>query len=182
MARKKPIEPDEFGNYTDKQLERLRNRARNVCVWYLAKKRHTRRELEKKLIERLIPSDIIENTLNELEEAGRINDVEYAQLFVESKREYDKLGAQAIRFKLMNKGVPSNIIDEALSVLDEDDLRETALLIVKKRLPYIQKLEEQKQVNRLVGMLAYKGYGAGVAFSVVKQAMTEYKEEQEEEE
>ena len=181
MARK-PILPDEFGNFTDKQLEKLKNRARNVCVWYLTKKRHTRKELEKKLVERLIPEDIIENTLNTLEEEGQINDAEYAALFVDSKRTYDKLGSQAIRYKLMNKGIPSDIIDEALSVLDEDNLRETALLLVRKKLPYIQKLEKQKQINRLVGMLAYKGYNAGVAFSVVKEAMDEYAETQLEEE
>lgn len=175
MARK-PIEPDEFGNFTEKQLDKIKRRAWNVCVWYLEQRRYTRKQLNDKLVTRKIPEDIIEATLNRLEEEHRIDDYRYAEDYIESKRTYDKLGSQAIRFKLLQKGVDDSIITELLATLDQDELYETALILARKRLAQMKDIPEQKKLTRLVSMLGYKGYNGGVAFKVAKEVIQERKD------
>lgn len=177
MARKAPILPDEFGNYTDKQIAKLKSRARNVCVWYLAKRRHTRKELVDHLKERQIPEDIIEETLARLEEEGHVNDESYAKDFIDSRRDFQKLGSQAIRYKLILKGIDSSIIDELLSELEEDDLYETALYHAKKKVKTMRKLTPQKQLQRIVATLAYKGYSGSMSYKAAQQAINEIDDE-----
>jgi regulatory protein len=49
----------------------------------------------------------------------------------------------------------------------------TARALVDRKLPSTRGLAPEARVRRLTGMLARKGYGPGVAYRVVKQAMAE---------
>ena len=44
-------------------------------------------------------------------------------------------------------------------------------MLVRKKLRSVAGLDQQKATRRLVGMLARKGYGAGMAFAVVKDEL-----------
>lgn len=58
-----------------------------------------------------------------------------------------------------------------MSVVTDDDERARAAELVAKKLPSMRHVERSKQVSRLVGMLARKGYGGGVAYAVVREAL-----------
>lgn len=55
--------------------------------------------------------------------------------------------------------------------MDDEAEREAAQELVRRKLRSVQNLPRDKQVRRLVGMLARKGYGAGVAYAVVNDAL-----------
>ncbi len=58
-----------------------------------------------------------------------------------------------------------------LAGLDADAEREKAGELVRRRLPSLDRVEPQAAARRLVGMLARKGYGAGLAYEVVRTEM-----------
>lgn len=181
MARQ-PILPDEDGNYTEKQLEKLKKRALNSALWHIQQSPKTVAEIRKKLTRKLIPDDIIEDTINRLVEADWLNDSEYAEQFVYSKRTYDKLGAQAIRQKLMMKGIPQEIIMEQLEALEEDDLRESAKQLAEKKMRSLKKEPDKyKRAQKIVQHLAYKGYNIGLAYQVAQEVVEEHMADFEEE-
>jgi regulatory protein len=61
--------------------------------------------------------------------------------------------------------------------VDGDDERAAAEALVRRRLPSSRGLDYPKRVNRLVGMLARKGYGPGLAGDVVRRALAAERED-----
>lgn len=179
MARK-PILPDEYGNYTDKQLGKLRDRAWNSAVWHLGRAPQTEYQIRDKLRKKFIPQDIIDSTVTRLEEAKYLNDYDYAEQFIHSKRKYEKLGVSAIRTKLLQKGVDKTIIDELLSEVDEEELRETAVILAEKKMrSLLREPDQQKRISKMVAFLSYRGYNAGIAYDVAKKVVQEASENDE---
>ena len=78
---------------------------------------------------------------------------------------------RALADEMRRKGVPSDDADEALATLDHDDERAAAEALVARKLPSSRGLDHPRRVNRLMGMLARKGYGPGLAGEVVRAAL-----------
>lgn len=175
--RKNPfIKFDEEGKMvplTDTQVEKLKVSAMNSCMWHLGQGNKTRKELKDKLNLKDLPEDIIEETLDKLTEMKYINDEHYAESFVFSKQNFGSKGKGAIRQELRRKGVDSEIIETTLETVSDEDERERAIELVKKKLPSTRNLDRQKRSNRLVGMLSRKGYAGNIVFSVVKECLDE---------
>lgn len=171
MARQ-PILPDEFGVYTEKQILKMKRRAMNSSLYYLGQMPKTEQQLRDNLKKKLIPEDIIDETMQKLIEIGMVNDKDFAENFIYSKRKYEKLGSSAIRMKLMQKGISNDIIDECLSEVTEDDLRETAMILAEKKMRSLMREPDlQKRIQKMVSFLAYRGYGAGIAFEVAREVV-----------
>lgn len=177
---RKPILPDENGNFTENQIRKLKSRALNSSLYYLQKMPKTEKELRDNLKKKLIPQDIIDETMNKLIDAGWVNDRNYAENFIYSKRKYDKLGTSAIRTKLMLKGISNEIMDELLSEIDEDDLRETATVLAEKKMRSLMREPDQnKRIQKLVSFLAYRGYNGGIAYEIAREVVQKNAENEE---
>ena len=61
----------------------------------------------------------------------------------------------------------------AVEEIGRDDERARARALVDRRLPSLARFEHAVAARRLVGMLARKGYDAGVAYGVVREALAE---------
>lgn len=165
---------DEDGNFpdlTEDDLKRIKERAFNYCIWHLGQSSKTRKQLHDKMRERNCPDDIIESTLDKLEEMHYLSDEQYAKNFVISKQTYKNVGARKISQDLRQKGIPQEIIENIFEENTEEDERERAKELLSKRLRSTRNVERQKRINRLVGYLSRNGYNGSIAFSVVKEAI-----------
>ena len=83
--------------------------------------------------------------------------------------------------ELKQKGVEGETAEIALEQRTDDDERNDAHELVRKKLrpsmDLADRQEKDKIMRRLVAMLARKGYPSGLAFSVVKQEIETYMEE-----
>lgn len=165
---------DEDGNFpelTEDDLKRISERAFNYCIWHLGESNKTRKQLHDKMRDRNCPDDIIESTLDKLEEMKYLSDAQYAKNFVESKQTYKNVGQRKIAQDLRQKGIPQEIIETAFEENTEEDERLRAKELVSKRMRSTRNVERQKRINRLVGYLSRNGYNGSMAFSVVKEAI-----------
>jgi regulatory protein len=172
---------DEEGNFpdlTEDDLKRITERAFNYCIWHLGQSNKTRKQLHDKMRERNCPDDIIESTLDKLEEMNYLSDVQYAKNFVASRQTYKHVGERKISQDLRQKGIPQDIIENAFEENTEDDERLRAKELLSKRLRSTRNVERQKRINRLVGYLSRNGYNGSIAFSVVKEALDAEGEEE----
>lgn len=167
---REPNEDGVFEELTEKQIQRIKDRAMNYCMWSLGNTAKTRKQLADKMREKNCPDDIAEFTLNRLEEMHLLNDNDYAESFVRS-RQYARKGKRKIAQDLRMRGIDPDIIETVLEDTDEEDETERARELIAKKLPGTRHLERQKRVNRLVSNLVRNGYGMGVAFSVVNDAL-----------
>jgi regulatory protein len=145
--------------------------ARLICLRLLTAAPRTRAQLADALRRRGVPDDAAELVLGRFTEVGLIDDATFASAWVESRHYGRGLGRRALAAELSRRGVDRGDIEAAVEQLSAETERETALTLVERRLPLTKGPSEAARIKKLVAMLARKGYSAGLACSVVKEAI-----------
>ena len=106
--------------------------------------------------------------LDRLAAVGLVDDVDFAEQWVRSRRAHAGKGKRALAAELRTKGVDDDVITAALADIDAGAERERAEQLVRDKLRR-ERLgdDDTKVMRRLVGMLARRGYHQSVAFDVV---------------
>ncbi len=144
-------------------------RARERALYLLDERDYGYVEMFKKL-ENSYSEDICYEVVNDLSRLGLIDDRRYAQKCAEYFLTRKLWGKYRAREEMRRRGIPSELIDEALEEYDEgsdDRLRE---LIEKK---YARKLADENGVNKVKAALARQGF----SYDEIKQVLAEYEEE-----
>jgi regulatory protein len=146
-------------------------RAREICLRQLAAGPRTRSQLAQVLARKDIPSEIGSEVLDRLEGVRLIDDEAYAEQWVRSRHTSRGLSRRALGQELRTRGVSDEFAAQALDSIDDNAETEKARQLVDSKLRSTRALPVQTRVRRLVGMLARKGYGPGVAIRVVREAL-----------
>lgn len=147
-------------------------RAREICLRQLAVRPRTRAELAKALVRKEISEEVIAEVLDRYDEVGIIDDAAFARAWVSSRHHGRGLARRALANELRQRGVDAEVASEALESVDAESEAETARALVDRKLRTATGTPEAI-FRRLVGMLARKGYPAGVAIRAVKDALAE---------
>ena len=115
-----------------------------------------------------VPTQIAEALLDRFEEAGLIDDVDFARQWVQSRQRTRGLAPRVLALELRRKGIDDEIISEVLAELDPADARAAAQRLVQKKLRAMASLDDTTRIRRLTSMLARKGYAPQLAFDVVR--------------
>jgi len=145
--------------------------ARLICLRQLTAAPRTRAQLARTLRRRGVPDEAAEAVLGRFAEVGLIDDATFASAWVESRHYARGLGRRALAAELNQRGVDREDIQAAVARLSPETEFATARALVERRLASTAGLATQARLRRLVGMLARKGYPAGLAFRVVREAL-----------
>ncbi|MEZ0364781.1 recombination regulator RecX [Mycobacterium sp. pUA109] len=142
--------------------------ARALCLRLLTARARTRAELAGQLTKRGYPDEVSVRVLDRLAAVGLIDDADFAEQWVRSRRERAGKGKRALAAELRTKGVDDEVIAAALNDLDAGAERDRAEQLVRAKLRR-EKLDgdETKVARRLVAMLARRGYHQSMAYGVV---------------
>ena len=158
-------------------------RAKTIVYNQLAYSAKTRGQLRKKLQAEGFESELIESLLDKFEAAKLIDDAEYAQTFVAQKSRTKKLSRAALRRELAERGVRGEEAENALAQRTDEQEREDAAELVRKKLrpgmDLSDRAEKDKVTRRLLGMLARRGYSSSVSMSVIREELAAYGAEDE---
>lgn len=145
--------------------------ARKILLDQLTGQARSRKELADKLAAKNVPDDLAARLLDRFTEVGLIDDAAFARTWV-AHRQYGKaLARPALAQELRRKGIDEETVREALDEVDPADEEAAARRLVRKKLRTMTGVEETKQIRRLVGMLARKGYGPSTAYAVVRDEL-----------
>jgi regulatory protein len=111
--------------------------------------------------------DIVERFLS----LGYLDDAALAEQLIDKATSRKAQGRQAIALGLSQRGIPREVIDEALDQLPDDEA-ERALEFARSKARGFEGLDRDTALRRLAGQLARRGYGS-VALSVARQALDE---------
>lgn len=122
----------------------------------IGKRAMSRRDLEKKLLEKGASEAEARYAAEWLEAIGAINDAEYAAALA---RHYGGMGygPARVREKLYEKGVPRELWEDALEELPENDGQIDAFLTSKLR----GRTPDEKEKRRLTNALLRRGFSWG---------------------
>jgi regulatory protein len=142
------------------ERERARERALNLLSYRPRSLEEIRRNLE----EKEFSEQTIEATLQRLENAGLVDDLEFARYWVEQRRDFRPRGAAMLRYELRRKGVSRRIIEQILANLDEEELADRA---ARAWLERKRNLEPEEAKRKLYGYLVRRGF----AYSIVRETL-----------
>ena len=158
-------------------------RAKPIVYNQLAYSAKTRGQLRKKLQAEGFDAELIEPLLDKFEAAKLIDDAEYAQTFVAQKSRTKKLSRAALRRELAERGVHGEEAENALAQRTDEQEREDAAELVRKKLrpgmDLSDRAEKDRVTRRLLGMLARRGYSSSVSMSVIREELAAYGAEDE---
>lgn len=152
--------------------------ARSLCLRLLTARARTRAELDGQLTKRGYPDDVRARVLDRLAAVGLVDDADFADQWVRSRREHAGKGKRALAAELRTKGVDNEVIDAALAGIDAGAERERAEQLVRDKLRREQLIDpdDPRVTRRLVGMLARRGYGQSMALDVVSVELASERE------
>lgn len=168
-ARKPKQTPEEtVAAMSELELEEF---ARTILLDQLTGQARSRKQLADKLVAKAVPDDLAGRLLDRFEEVGLIDDEAFARMWIASRQPGKGLAGRALAQELRRKGIDDEIVKETVAEIDPDDEQVAARRLVARKLRSVARLERQVATRRLVGMLARKGYGSGMAFAVVREAL-----------
>ncbi|BBX97372.1 regulatory protein RecX [Mycobacterium lacus] len=139
-----------------------------MCLRLLTARSRTRAELFGQLAKRGYPDDISNRVLDRLTVVGLVDDTDFAEQWVQSRRANAGKSKRALAAELHTKGVDNDVITAVLGGMDAGAERARAEQLVRARLRREVLSEDDARVSRrLVAMLARRGYSQTVACEVV---------------
>lgn len=165
-----PLPPDPVAQGPDADPESV---ARKILLDQLTGQARSRQQLSDKLAAKNVPTEIATRLLDRFEEVGLVDDEAFARSWVASRGAGGgrALAKRALAQELRRKGVEDEVARLALDEIDPDDEEQAARALVRKKLRTLSRVDDTTATRRLVGMLARKGYGAGLAFAVVRDEL-----------
>jgi regulatory protein len=145
--------------------------ARAILLRALTGQARSRKELRDRLAKKDVPPELAERLLDRFTEVGLVDDEAFARSWVESRQRSRGLARRALAQELRRKGVDDETARTALDDLDPGEEREAARQLVRKKLRSLRDVDHVTATRRLAGLLARKGYPAGLAFAVVREEL-----------
>ena len=147
--------------------------ARTIVLTKLTTQARSRHELAEALAAKAVPDEVSTAVLDRFEELGLVDDTAFAQAWVESRQAGRGLSRRMLRQELRRKGVDDEVISESLESLGPEAEVAAARRLVERKLTATRNLDPAVRYRRLTAMLARKGYPAGVALRVVREAIAD---------
>lgn len=151
-------------------IEKAFQRALN----FLSFRPRSQAEVERNLRKHEVAEDLIPEIIARLKRGNLLNDVDFANKWVEDRTVFRPRGAYALRAELRLKGVADTAIDKALANIDEPHLARQA---AKKKVRQLSQLEWQEFRNKLSSYLSRRGFGYEVVAEICKEVWQDLKEE-----
>ncbi len=144
---------------------------REVVLRRLSHAPRTRGELSQDLSRRGVPSELVDSVLDGIEDAGLIDDAQFARLWVESRHRGRGLGRSVLRRELLHRGVEPDFIEDALGHIDSDAEMSRARELAERRLRALQGCDSVTQRRRLIAYLTRRGYPGSMSSAVVAEVL-----------
>jgi regulatory protein len=148
----------------------------DYAVKSLASKMKSERDLRRRLSDRVPPDEtgraVVENVIAKLKEIGYLSDARFAADFARLRQENEKFGRRRVQQGLMQKGIASPLITEAVTKQYED-VDEAALArqyIERKRLkpPSGDREQKQKETAKIMRRLMTAGFSSRAIWAVLR--------------
>lgn len=152
--RKQPLTP----------LQAL-NRAAALC----ARSEQARGDIRDKLVKWGLNASQANQVLNQLIEQGFIDDERYARAFFKDRFAFNGWGRIKIAYQLKLKGIPAEVIDTAMTVIDEDAYQKRLLELLQAKWRTVNDRDQRSAWAAMMRFAASRGFEVPIASKCVKR-------------
>ncbi|KKO83940.1 regulatory protein RecX [Corynebacterium otitidis] len=167
-------ESAEAAERDEEELSRVREQALRL----LDQRARSRVELRRRLLAKDEPEELVDDVLDRLEAAGLIDDGEFARQWVRQRAQRRGKSRLALDRELRDKGVSGAVRSDALEELSRAEEDDIARALARKKAASIKSepegyQERVKQLRRIVGVLARRGFPESAALPIAVEALDE---------
>jgi len=145
--------------------EELRH-AVDLAYKALAARDRTEAELRAFLERKRAEPDAIGAAIQELREAGQVDDARYARRFAEDKRSIERWGSERIERDLVRRGIAAELAAAAAAEREPGDERSAAEQLLAER--FRGGLPDDRERDRAWRLLVRRGYTPELAYEAVR--------------
>lgn len=150
-------------------------RARKRAMYLLGSRPYSTAALKEKLLNNY-SEETADKVIEDMTRYGFLDDEDYAKRLAGSIINGKKYGLHRAKAEMRRKGVPDELIEQALGEFSREDIEDSLIGLVRKK--YSDRIYHREDRQKVIAALARRGYG----FSEIKTAITAVLEEIEEEE
>ncbi|WP_062465047.1 regulatory protein RecX [Demequina soli] len=143
-------------------------KAREIALGILTRASRSASQLRDALVAKRVEPGLAGEIVARYEEVGLVDDAALAATIVRTRHSERGQSRRAIRQELARKGFDEDAIGAALGQIDDDEERERAAALARRRWDQLAAHPEDVRTRRVVAMLGRKGYAPSVAFALVK--------------
>ena len=134
----------------EKELETLASWCSTAehCIW----------EVRQKLDRWEIPENDCRTIIDKLIDKGFIDERRYCRAYVNDKSKYDKWGSYKIRYELVKRNIPDDIIKEALSSINPEENRERLRLLLATKRKSVKGKSDYEINQKLIRFAMGRGF------------------------
>ena len=155
----------------DAEYERARKRA----MYLLGSRPYSTAALREKLLNSY-SEKTADRVIKDMTRYGFLNDEDYAKRLASSIINGKKYGVHRAKAEMRRKGVPDELIEQALSEYSREDLTDNLTELVRKK--YSDKISDRAEWQKVIAALARRGYGFGEIKTAIMAVLEELDEEE----
>ena len=147
---------------TDDRLQH----ALELAYGYLDRRDRTEAEVRRRLDQQRVDAPAIEGAIRALVEQGYVDDVRFARVFAQDKRELEQCGSERIRRALLQRGIDRDLVEATLGAEDSEETElERALALLRRRFGVPPR--DRRERDRALGVMLRKGYDSELALDAL---------------
>ncbi|KQB86567.1 recombination regulator RecX [Corynebacterium lowii] len=164
--------------FFDAEAEKAKAKVRERALGLLDHRARSRQELQQRLLKAEYDPALVTEVLDDLQGAGLLDDAAFAQEWVRQRSRRRGKSTRVLARELQEKGVAEQDRREALEQISHEDERATARAFAEKKARSIKAVpesyeERQKDLRRVVGVLARRGFSEGMSLALAREALDE---------
>lgn len=157
------------------QRRALENDALERALRFLEARPRSEHEVRDRLARKGIPPAIIDTVIDRLRELALVNDVAFAEFWIENRARFNPRGARALKLELRQKGLNADRIGiDVAAMVDES---EAAKDIARRNATRLTHLDYPTFRQKMWAFLARRGFDYDVMSSAIAEAWRSIHEE-----
>ncbi len=137
---------------------------------FLSVRARTEQETRERLSTMGFEAGVVDQTTTRLIELGLLDDLEFAKQWVGERSQRKSLGPRALRAELVAKGVPSEVIDQAIAEVGPEE-EALAIDAASRWAHKVARFPLPEQAHKLQQMLLRKGFSFEAAEAGTKAVL-----------
>lgn len=153
------------------QADDARESTYQKALHFLSYRPRSSQEVRQNLIKRGCDHTLVEETISRLQDAGQVNDEDFARAWVENCNTFRPRSKSALRVELRRKGLDEEIVQAVLE--EQVDEQALAFEAARKQARRYASLEYAEFRQKLGGFLARRGFSYTTLAPVVSEVWKE---------
>jgi regulatory protein len=152
------------------QEDDANEKAYQRALKFISLRLRSENEVLRHLRDHQIPEEIITGVIERLKRSGLVDDLRFAQTWVENRNDFRPRSQRALMNELRQKGISSEVIDQVIKESDDDV---SAYQVAEKQSRKLKNLERPEFRRKLAGYLARRGFSYETITPVVDRVWAE---------